>query len=221
MVMNPVKSRCLIAVLLSWCIALARTAAAEEVIRIGVAEADITPPKGFPVAGYYHERLATGTHDPLKAKAIVFCGVREQAALVVCDLTGIAVDLSTEVRRRAAAKTKIPASNIIVTATHSHTAPDYITDLYEYLRADRKSPEKTNQAFAPKLIGGIVDAVVTAHARPQPSTLEAGTAQPNLPASSNRRFVMKDGSVRTWMHLDQPGVVRPAVPVHPQICLVL
>jgi hypothetical protein len=39
------------------------------------------------MAGYYHERLATGTHDPLKARAIVFRGAERQAALVVCDLT--------------------------------------------------------------------------------------------------------------------------------------
>ena len=45
--------------------------AAESPVRIGVAEADITPPMEFPMAGYYHERLATGTRDPLKAKAIV------------------------------------------------------------------------------------------------------------------------------------------------------
>ena len=119
----------LLPVLLLLGLALARPAAAEAPLRICVAEADITPPKGFPVAGYYHERLATGTHDPLKAKAIVFYGAEEQAALVVCDLTGIAVDLSAEVRRRAAAKTKIPASNIVISATHSHTAPDYSRDL--------------------------------------------------------------------------------------------
>jgi hypothetical protein len=38
----------------------AQSALAEEVLRVGVAEADITPPQGFLVAGYYHERRATG-----------------------------------------------------------------------------------------------------------------------------------------------------------------
>ena len=48
------------------------TAAEPADLCIGVAETDITPPGGFPMAGYYHERLATGTLDPLKAKAFVF-----------------------------------------------------------------------------------------------------------------------------------------------------
>src|SRR4051812_17639921 len=98
---------------------------AEPALRVGVAEADITPPKGFPMAGYYHERLATGTKDALRAKAIVFRSGKEQAALVVCDLTGIATDLSAEARKLASAKTGIPAANIVVASTHSHTAPDY------------------------------------------------------------------------------------------------
>src|SRR5262245_24296473 len=74
-------------------------------LKIGFAEEDITPPIGFPMAGYYHERLAEGMLDPLKAKAIVFRDGDDAAALVVCDLIGIATDLSREVRKRAAEKT--------------------------------------------------------------------------------------------------------------------
>src|SRR5262245_854286 len=99
---------------LAW-IAGTQLARAEGPLRVGVAEADITPAKNFPVAGYYHERLATGTLDPLKARAIVFRTERVQAAVVACDLTGIAVDLTAEVRRRASARTGIPGANIILT----------------------------------------------------------------------------------------------------------
>src|SRR6185503_3038388 len=101
-----------------------------ESLRVGVAEEDITPPVGFPMAGYYHERLADGTIDPLKAKAIVFRDARAECALVVCDLIGIATDLSQAIRKRASEKTGIPASHIVISATHSHTAPDYMKELY-------------------------------------------------------------------------------------------
>ena len=36
----------------------------------------------------------------------------------------------------------------------------------------------------------------------------------------NRRFVMRDGSVQTWMNYDNPNVVRAAGPIDPQIGLV-
>src|SRR5687768_16301299 len=51
---------------------LPAASAASGSLRVGVAEVDITPPVGFPMAGYYHERLAEGAIDPLKAKAMVF-----------------------------------------------------------------------------------------------------------------------------------------------------
>jgi len=136
-------------------------ALADGVLRVGVAEADITPPKGFLVAGYYTERIATGTIDPLKARAMVFRTEQVQAAVVTCDLTHISADLTVEVRRRASARTRIPAEHIIVTATHSHTAPDYTKDLYEYLGTSAEAVRK-ERPYAAKLVSGIVDAIADA-----------------------------------------------------------
>ena len=185
---------------------------------VGVAETDITPPIGFPMAGYYHERLAEGASDPLKAKAIVFRGSQAEAAIVVCDLIGIATDLSQAVRKRASEKTGIPASNIVISATHSHTAPDYMKELYLNLGGQRQDPLRA--AYIDKLIKGPVEAIVKAQAAAKPVVLEAGFAEQKSPVSFNRRFVMRDGSVRTWMSLDNPEVVRPAGPIDPQIGLL-
>ncbi len=189
-------------------------------IRVGVAEVDITPPRGFPMAGYFHERRATGTRDPLKARAIVFQGEATAAALVVCDLTGIARDLTEEVRRRAAAKTGIPAAHIVLSATHSHTAPDYTRALYDYL-GDKNVSDAGKQSYPARLIAEIVDAIVAAKSRSAPVVLQAGSARQETPVSFNRRFVMKDGSVRTWARLDDPNVVRAAGPIDPEIGMLL
>jgi hypothetical protein len=190
---------------------------AAEPLAVGFAEADITPPLGFPMAGYYHERLATETHDPLKAKAIVFLQEKEQAALVVCDVTGIAHDLSVEVRRRAAEETGIPAEHIVLSATHSHTAPDYTRDLYQYL----SDPDAGAEHYSATLIQRVVEAIARAQAAAAPVEISAGTAVQETPVSFNRRFVMKDGSVRTWQSLSNPDVLRAAGPIDPQIGLLL
>ncbi len=187
-------------------------------LRIGLAETDITPPEGFPMAGYYFERLATGTINPLKAKAIVLCEGDLQVAFVGCDLIGIAADLSSEVRRLASARTGIPAANIVLAGTHSHTAPDYTFDLYQYLGAPAA---EGRQRYAARLIDGIVEAIVRAQAGVQPATVSAGTFRQETPISFNRRFVMRDGSVRTWMRLDNPEVVRAAGPIDPDVSVVL
>ena len=184
---------------------------------VGVAETDITPPVGFPMAGYYHERLAEGTIDPLKAKAIVFRDGDTAGALVVCDLIGIATDLSREVRRRVSEKTGIPENNIAISATHSHTAPDYMKELYLYLGKEKQ--EELRFTYIEKLIGGSVDAIVQAHANAKPSSLASGSATQTTPVSFNRRFVMRDGSVQTWQALSNPDVVRAAGPIDPEIAL--
>ncbi|MBC7853153.1 MAG: neutral/alkaline non-lysosomal ceramidase N-terminal domain-containing protein [Pirellulaceae bacterium] len=185
---------------------------------MGIAEVDITPPIGFPMAGYYHERLAEGSSDPLKAKAIVFRDAHAEAALVVCDLIGIATDLSQAVRQRASEKTGIPQANIVISATHSHTAPDYMKELYLNLGGQRQ--DLLRAAYIEKLISGLVEAIVKAQAAAKPAVLEAGSAEQKSPVSFNRRFVMRDGSVRTWINLDNPEVVRAAGPIDPQIGLL-
>jgi hypothetical protein len=184
-------------------------------LRVGVAEVDITPPVGFPMAGYYHERLAEGQIDRLKAKAIVFEDGQMKAALVVCDLIGIATDLSREIRKKASDKTGIPQSNIVISATHSHTAPDYMKELYLNLGGQRQDPARAE--YISQLINGPVETIVAAKAAAKPATLEAGSALQQTPVSFNRRFVMRDGSVRTWMSLDHPQVVRPAGPIDQEI----
>src|SRR6476659_9275246 len=70
-------------------------------IQIGAAEIDITPPIGHRMAGYFDERLATGVHDPLKAKAIVMKQGDERIALVFCDLVGVSLTVTTNARSQA------------------------------------------------------------------------------------------------------------------------
>ncbi len=192
--------------------------ASPRTLKVGVSEVDITPPIGFPMAGYYHERLAEGAIDPLKAKAIVFRDGMSSGALVVCDLIGIATDLSREVRRRASEQTGIPASNIVVAATHSHTAPDYMKELWIYLGKEQQEPLRSE--YIEKLINGPVDAIVKGYADAKESTLTTGAALQSVPVSFNRRFVMRDGSVRTWQALSNPEVVRPAGPIDARIELL-
>lgn len=191
------------------------TGKADAPLHVGMAETDITPPVGFPMAGYYHERLAEGTIDPLKAKALVFRQGETAGALVVCDLIGIATDLSREIKRRASAETGIPTSNIVIAATHSHTAPDYMKELWLYLGKEKQ--DALRMAYIEKLIQQPVAAIAQANSQVGQFTLETGTAWQQTPVSFNRRFVMRDGSVQTWQALSNPNVVRAAGPIDPRI----
>lgn len=192
------------------------SSATAQPVRVGFAETDITPPVGFPMAGYYHERLAEGQKDPLKAKAVVFVQGDVSAALVVADLTGIARDLCEHVRQQASQKTGIAPNHIVIAATHSHTAPDYTGHLYRHLKNVAQEPE----SYPAKLIQGCVQAIVDAHGRAEPVVIRSGAGQQETPVAFNRRFVMKDGSVKTWQNFSNSNVVRSAGPIDPEVGLL-
>jgi len=200
------------------CVSSAGLGAAESLCA-GVAETDITPPDQYPLSGYYHERLATGTIDPLKAHALVLQHGSQKVALVTCDLTGIAADLTAQVRRRAAQTTGIRPEHIVLTASHSHTAPDYFKDLYLWLHEPTRAPPRAR--YVETLIERIADAIAQANQNCSFARLSVGSTTQATPVSFNRRFLMRDGSVRTWMNLANPDVVRAAGPIDPEVGLVL
>lgn len=195
-------------------------AAAAEPLSVGAGVAEITPPLGYPMSGYFFARGATGTLDPLQAKAIVFRQGDEAAAIVVGDLIGIDAKLSEAVRAKVEAETKIPAAHIVVAATHSHTGPNYKADLVKYLAVgDQPLPEGDQTHYIPHLIDGLAAAVIAANSAARPAALRAGTGREETVAF-NRRGLLKDGTVRTWAVHSDPDVVGPAGPTDPEVGIV-
>lgn len=97
-------------------------AAGEELFQAGVAVRDITPAPGLPLWGYTDvERPASGTRDPLYAKAIVFRGGGNTAALVSLDLGRPPVRERVEAIRAKAKAMGI--DHVSLVASHTHSAP--------------------------------------------------------------------------------------------------
>ena len=202
--------------------AVSRAAAAE--LTAGVAVVDITPPVGYRMAGYFNERLATETSDPLRAKAIVLRQGDQRVAMVFCDLLGIAPEVSSTARNEAAKKTGIAARSIVIAATHSHTGPMYWDAMRTHyhqraLDEQGKDPHETVD-YAAELAGKIVSAMAAAAARSRPANLSAASVE-ERGLSFNRRFHMKDGSVRFNPGVLNPQIVRAAGPIDPQVGIVM
>jgi sugar phosphate isomerase/epimerase len=192
-------------------------------LKAGVAVADITPPVGYRMSGYFHERLSTGTLNPLHAKAVVLRQGDERAVLVFCDVIGLSLDVSSRARKQAAEKTGIPATNILIAATHTHTGPLYGDALREHFHRlavakDGSDPcEKVD--YSSEMVEKIVKVIVEADAAAGPVRLEAGvTKQKGL--SFNRRFHMKDGSVQFNPGVLNPDIIRPAGPIDSDVGIV-
>jgi len=194
-------------------------------IEAGVAVVDITPPLNYRMCGYFHERLSTGTHDPLMAKAIALRQGERQAALVFCDLIGLPLELTVHVRRVAEQKTRIPAANILLAATHTHTGPLYAGAMRKHLHELAVAQEGSDPAekvdYPARLAQRLVQVIVDAQAAIRPVKLEAGVArQEGL--SFNRRFHMKGGGpVRFNPGKMNPDILRPAGPIDPDVGVLL
>ena len=193
-------------------------------LQIGAAEIDITPPAGHRMAGYFDERLATGTHDPLKAKAIVLRQGREQVAFVFCDLVGVSLNVSRKARNEASRKTGIPVSNIMICATHSHTGPlfdDVRRHYFHELSMAQHGHDPAEKIYYPDFLADrIVEALAKAQKELHPATLEAGiTWQENL--TFNRRYWMKNGRVVFNPGQLNTNIVRAAGPSDPDVGILL
>ena len=81
-------------------------AAAPGPLQVGMATVDITPPVPARMSGYFVERLATGTRDPLQAKVMVLAQGETRAALVFCDLIGMPSPIADRIRTAAAERSK-------------------------------------------------------------------------------------------------------------------
>jgi neutral ceramidase len=200
-----------------------RTSGRVAQLTAGLAVADITPPIGYRMSGYFNERLSTGTLNPLHAKAIVLRQGDASAAMVFCDIIGMSLDVSSRARRLAAERTGIPESNILIAATHSHTGPLYFGALRKHFHdtavAEHGDDPCEKVDYAEELVGKLVGAITQANTAAKPVLLAAGsTDQQGL--SFNRRFHMKDGTVRFNPGVLNPDIVGAAGPIDPEVGMV-
>jgi hypothetical protein len=174
---------------------------AEAQIKVGVGKTDITPALGTPMDGYYIERLASTVHDPLYARAMILKDGTNTLVLVVTDLIDVAPYGFPAARGRIQKELDIPAENIIISATHTHTGPTFSKE-YEELIAQK-----------------IYDAVKIAATNLQDAVIKAGTGTAEN-ISFHRRFMMKDGTVRFNPGRLNPDIVEPMGPVDPGVGII-
>lgn len=144
-------------------------------LQVGVAETVITPPNGFPLAGYYFERLADGVLDPLQAKAIV---LRDKDSLQYWWFV-ISLELQrtcrAESRELASEQTGIPAEHIVIAATHTHTAPDYMKELW--LRLGQETQDPIRASYIDSLVAELVGVINKASEAAQTRDVGIGSCQ--------------------------------------------
>jgi neutral ceramidase len=196
---------------------LITTAAASAQLRTGAAQVNINPAPGTPLAGYYSVRPGGEVLDDIHAKALVFEAGGTKAAVVIADLISMPRHVVVKTRELIAKETGIPGANVLIAATHTHTAPVIARDM---ARDDFDgSSSDLGRAYTEKLPALLAQSVADANTALAPVRLQAakGRAE-NL--AFNRRFWMKDGTVAWNPRKLDPNIVRPAGPVDPEVGLL-
>ncbi|MCK5155381.1 MAG: neutral/alkaline non-lysosomal ceramidase N-terminal domain-containing protein [Spirochaetales bacterium] len=93
-------------------------------LKAGASEVVITPETSQFLFGYPHvERYSTGVHDDLYSAALFLDDGKTQVMFISNDLIFVDKQMSMEIRREISQKTEIPALNIMITSTHTHSGP--------------------------------------------------------------------------------------------------
>lgn len=205
---------CLIAIALQTSIVAAE-------FRAGAAKQDITPAMGVSMNGSISKPgPARSVHDPLHARALVLDDGSTQFAIVICDLCMMGQDVVDDAKKLICQQTKIPRSNILIAATHTHAAP----------RAIHIGTNPIDDEYHRLLSENIAKAVAKAHSQLRPARI-GHTSFDKTGLIACRRFLCKPGSVgpNVFGETDEriksvagksSAVLGPAGPTDPQFSVL-
>ncbi len=190
--------------------------------RVGVATVDFTPPPGLPLMGNFRDDYAArGTHDPLRAKALVVADRGgTKAALLALDLCMLDRRNVARIRAAIGAQSGVPPENVLVHATHTHSGPapnDRLGLAAEVARW---------RAEIERFLDRAASAVAAAEQSLREAELGVGDATEDR-ISFNRRLQRRDGSTAMNWEVFGPGfdpsqIVAPWGPIDPQVaCLAV
>ena len=189
-------------------------------LQVGVASVDFTPEPGLPLMGNFRsDYAARGVHDPLRARAIVLAGEpSERAAVLALDICMLDRQNVAFLREAIAADCDLPPENVLVHATHTHSAPAPSGMLG--MQAEVAPHAPAIERFLRKAAAAVLQASRTM----EEAALEIGSVSaPRV--SFNRRLRRRDGATRmNWEALqpvfDPAEILGPWGPVDEQlVCL--
>ena len=192
----------------------------KPVFKAGAASSNITPPLGMTIVGNFAPQpISKHVHDELHMRCLVLDDGTTKLAFAVADNLHLARDVWEEAKKKLEADTGIPASNMMFSATHTHSSVSALTN---------EDPSLNYRSF---VISRVVDGVKRALNNLEPARIAWGTGR--LPQwVGNRRWLLKEGvtnpnpfggqdrAVMNPSGMLVPRLAGPAGPTNPEVyCL--
>jgi neutral ceramidase len=197
-------------------------ATAPPSLKAGAAISNITPPLGTIIVGSFAPYPAQHVHDELHARCLVLDDGKTKSALVVCDLLGLHRSVSGEARRLIQEATGIPPQNVLISATHTHSAGTA-------LGKSRYTNDQALDDYQHFVAARIADGVQRAANLLRPAEIAFATV--DAPEHvHNRRWLMREDSappnpfgkidkVKMNPPVRSPDLVEPAGPIDPTVSI--
>ena len=163
-------------------------------LKTGFSTQVITPPRDFPLAGYFNRRPNRGVYDDLHVKVLLVEQNGVTGGFVVYDLCGLNAAYFDALRDGFRNAGISFGGNLMVSCTHTHTGPEI-----------RKEIDEIKKNYIELLIAKTVTAVKEALANLRESSFEVSSVNSN-PFAYVRRFRMKNGKFVT-----NPGKCNPEI----------
>jgi hypothetical protein len=209
-------------------------AAAPPVFRAGADRADITPDLGTAQPGSFtSEVTGVRVHDPLHVRTLVLDDGGNRIAIVVCDNVGLPLSVCDQAKKWATELTGLPGAQIVMAATHSHSAgsawrtsgPNGIAEVLDQDGfTDSPAPLTAYQRFIARR---VADSIQSAIQRLEPARIGWGAGREPGQVFNRRWFVKSEQSRRNpFGGVDQvrmnpapasPDLIKPAGPTDPEI----
>ena len=157
----------------------------QKPFQAGAARAVITPAVGTCLYGYVPNWESTSMHDDLTLTAAAFRQDGQSALLVSVEVGDIHTDLCGEMRAALEQETGIPAAHILLSATHTHSAPN-VSGMEGWGEIDRPYYEQI-------LLPAVLQAGRQAIERLRDARIAVGTVRSEV--GINRRQINPNGSV--------------------------
>ena len=175
-------------------------------LKAGFARVNITPMMGIGIRGYFKVRVADGVLDELEINALALSDGTRKAVLMSMDNCGFSTEAMDWFRAGIVEKTGLPRESVFISCTHTHTGPFILPE------GGEQRGEFEDQALIDEYSRWArqraVDAACFALEDLKDARMGFGIGSaPNV--AFIRRYIMKNGEIRTNPGVNNPEVDRP------------
>ena len=179
--------------------------------KAGYAKTDITPPLGVFMPGYYKDRRAKEVLDPLEVVCVAFSDGNTKAVVMQLDTEALSDTVADDMRNAVVKATGLDRNAVILHASHTHDGGHLAMKQKMGASSIGRGEDEISDIYRRMAVSRVADAAVNALRNLKPAKLsyQRSTAKR---ISFGRRYLMKDGRVRTNPGVNNPDIDKPYGP---------